>query len=285
MHDHSDDVYYAVSDHGCQIGSNVLLLHNAADVVEIIHQGWGPGVKDVARHLLLRGMVFWMAIVSSEIMHTTPPTISSTQQATFHARFDVRAGLGYCARGYNADNHDYHAYLVQRNSLLHTSRGLVALQYGRVIAWLAQSQVSEDDLLRGPSENVYETGVCLWDRESSYAYWYDSLTDREIGILCGVYHVGTGEFDSGANAEQMSHLSWWPKPNAWASGNLYPGWWTPHCEEWYRNRVALIARGDVNLLNPRKWKHGLKYKKRVKECLAAHERISAAAVLSLLSSA
>ncbi|KAJ7771202.1 hypothetical protein B0H14DRAFT_3509151 [Mycena olivaceomarginata] len=241
------------------------------------------GLRDVARHLLLRGMTFWMAIVSSEIMHTTQPTASSIRQARLNARFDVRAGLGYCTPGYKADNHDYHAYFVQRNSLLHTSRGSVALQYGGVIARLARSQVSEDDLLHGPSENVYETGVCLWDQESSYAYWYDSLTDREIGILCGVYHVGTGEFDSGANAEQMSHLSWWPKPNAWASGNLYPGWWTPHCEEWYQNRVAQMARGDAILLNPRKWKHGLKYDKRVKECLAAHERISAAAVLSLLS--
>ncbi|KAJ7743532.1 hypothetical protein B0H14DRAFT_2637445 [Mycena olivaceomarginata] len=72
----------------------------------------------------------------------------------------------------------------------------VALQYGGVIA---------------PAGVV--AGVCLWDQESSYAYWYDSLTDREIGILCGVYHVRTGEFDSGANAEQMSHLSWWRKPN------------------------------------------------------------------------
>ncbi|KAJ7830498.1 hypothetical protein B0H14DRAFT_2593250 [Mycena olivaceomarginata] len=274
-----------VSNHRCRIGSDILLLHNAADILEIICQGWGPGLKDVTRHLLLCSMAFWMAIVSSEIMYTTPPTISSTQQATFNVHLDVRAGLGYRARGYNADNHGYHAYLVQRNSLLHTSRGSVALQYAGVISRLARSQVSEDDLLRGPSKSVYETGVCLWDRESSYAYWYDSLTDREIGILCGVYHVGTGEFDSSANTKQMSHLSWWPKPNTWASGNLYPGWWTPHCEEWYQNRVALIAQGDANLLNPRKWKHGLKYDKRAKECLAAHEQISAAAVLSLLSSA
>ncbi|KAJ7829765.1 hypothetical protein B0H14DRAFT_2366350 [Mycena olivaceomarginata] len=184
------------ADHGCRIGSDVLLLHNAADVLEIIRQEWGPRVKDVARHLLLRGMTFWMAIVSSEIMHTTQPTASSIRQARLNARFDVRAGLGYRAPGYKADNHDYHAYFVQRNSLLHTSRGSVALQYGGVIARLAWSQVSEDDLLHGPSENVYKTGVCLWDQESSYAYWYDSLTDREIGILCGVYHVGTGRWRS-----------------------------------------------------------------------------------------
>ncbi|KAJ7683291.1 hypothetical protein B0H14DRAFT_2422511 [Mycena olivaceomarginata] len=196
MHDHSDNVYYAVSDHGCRIGSDVLLLHNAADVLEIIRQEWGPRVKDVARHLLLRGMTFWMAIVSSEIMRTTQPTASSIRQARLNARFDVRAGLGYRAPGYKADNHDYHAYFVQRNSLLHTSRGSVALQYGGVIARLARSQVSEDNLLHGPSENVYETGVCLWDQELSYAYWYDSLTDREIGILCGVYHVGTGRWRS-----------------------------------------------------------------------------------------
>ncbi|KAJ7864278.1 hypothetical protein B0H14DRAFT_3443627 [Mycena olivaceomarginata] len=201
------------------------------------------GVKDVARHLLLRGMTFWMAIVSSEIMHTTQPTASSIRQARLNARFDVRAGLGYRAPGYKADNHDYHAYFVQRNSLC------------------IRAEVSEDDLLHGPSENVYETGVCLWDQESSYAYWYDSLTDREIGILCGVYHVGTGEFDSGANAEQMSHLSWWPQTKRLGVRQFIPG---------------LV---DTAL----KWKHGLKYDKRVKECLAAHERISAAAVLSLLS--
>jgi ribonuclease D len=55
MHDHSNNVYYAISD--------VLLLHRAADVLEIIRQGWGPQVKDIARHLLLHGMAFWMAIV------------------------------------------------------------------------------------------------------------------------------------------------------------------------------------------------------------------------------
>ncbi|KAJ7725587.1 hypothetical protein B0H14DRAFT_3519278 [Mycena olivaceomarginata] len=258
---------YEISDHGCRIGSDVLLLHNAADVLEIIRQEWGPRVKDVARHLLLRGMTFWMAIVSSEIMHTTQPTASSIRQARLNARFDVRAGLGYRAPGYKADNHDYHAYFVQRNSLLHTSRGSVALQYGGVIAgWRGR---------RCPKMTFSMAQAKMFTRQA--------LTDREIGILCGVYHVGTGEFDSGANAEQMSHLSWWPKPNAWASGNLYPGWWTPHCEEWYQNRVAQMARGDAILLNPRKWKHGLKYDKRVKECLAAHERISAAAVLSLLS--
>ncbi|KAF8177142.1 hypothetical protein K438DRAFT_1474962, partial [Mycena galopus ATCC 62051] len=53
---------------------------------------------------------------------------------------------------------------------------------------------------------------------------------------------------------QKSQLSWWPKPNVWAAGNLYPGWWSPQCEEWYQRRLAQIEARTVKLLNPKKWK-------------------------------
>jgi hypothetical protein len=61
-----------------------------------------------------------------------------------------------------------------------------------VVARLARSEVSDDDFFRGFDDEIYDVGDCLWDRTSKHAYWYDRLSDHEIDLLCGVYHVGTG---------------------------------------------------------------------------------------------
>ncbi|KAF7367787.1 hypothetical protein MSAN_00842900 [Mycena sanguinolenta] len=49
--DQSTNVYYVICDNDSAscMGSETLLLQQAADVVEIIRQGWGPRVKDIAK--------------------------------------------------------------------------------------------------------------------------------------------------------------------------------------------------------------------------------------------
>ncbi|KAJ6472993.1 hypothetical protein C8R45DRAFT_1103592 [Mycena sanguinolenta] len=56
--DKSTNVYYVLCDNDSGLGSETLLIEHAADVVEIIRQGWGPRVKDVAKNLLMHGIPF-----------------------------------------------------------------------------------------------------------------------------------------------------------------------------------------------------------------------------------
>ncbi|KAJ7099245.1 hypothetical protein B0H15DRAFT_771569 [Mycena belliarum] len=152
----------------------------ATDVLEVLRQPWGPELRNVASHLLARGIPFWLAYISAEIMPAREPA-------------DTTSGLGYRPDKYKFDVHDYNAYTTQRDiQLLHTPRGRIALQYGGIIGRLARSEVADDDFFRGFNDDIYGAGDCLWDGTSPSAYWYDRLSDHEIDTLCGVYHIGTG---------------------------------------------------------------------------------------------
>jgi hypothetical protein len=179
-------LYYVLRPIGSGIGSEVLLIPRATDFLEVLRQRWGPEIKDVARHFLARGMPFWHAYISAEIMpeSKTPAT---------RAFRNTTSGLGFRPNKYAFDKHDYNAYTTQRDlKLLHTARGRIALQYGGIIARLARSEVSDDDFFHQFDDEIYNVGDCLWDGESKHAYWHDKLSDHEIDLLCGVYHVSTG---------------------------------------------------------------------------------------------
>ncbi|KAJ7769614.1 hypothetical protein DFH07DRAFT_702815, partial [Mycena maculata] len=98
--------------------------------------------------------------------------------------------LGIRPEYYVFDVHDYNAYIATCNlRLLHTPRARIALQYGGVIARLTRPEVSDDDFFNESTEDIYADGDCLWDEKSKFAYWHEKLSDREIDLLCGVYHV------------------------------------------------------------------------------------------------
>ncbi|KAJ7303662.1 hypothetical protein DFH08DRAFT_721966 [Mycena albidolilacea] len=183
--------YYVLAEDGSGIGSEVLLLPHATDLLEVLRQQWGPDIKGIIKHLLARGIPFWLAYRSLQIMPESTPAPAGLRPKGFKA--DTTSGLGFQPHGYKFDQHDYRAYTTRRDfQLLHTPRGRIALQYGGVVARLARSEVSDDDFFRGFDDEIYDVGDCLWDRTSKHAYWYDRLSDHEIDLLCGVYHVGTG---------------------------------------------------------------------------------------------
>ena len=185
-------VYYVLSMAGSGLGSVVLMMRRATDLIEVLRQGWGPNIKDVAVHFLARGIPFWLACISAEIMPASTPVKQGVRRKGFKA--DTTSGLGYRPHQHVFDEHDYHAYTTQRNvRLLHTPRGRIALQYGGAMARLARSEISDDDIFHEFDDDIYNVGDCLWDEKSKYAYWYDRLTDYEIDLLCGVYYVGTGK--------------------------------------------------------------------------------------------
>ncbi|KAJ7880877.1 hypothetical protein B0H13DRAFT_1630244 [Mycena leptocephala] len=168
----------------------VLLIPRATDLVEVIRQEWGPTIKDVAAHFVARGIPFWLAYASAEIMPASKP-VGRLHPKGFKA--DTSSGLGFRPHQHTFDEHDYNGYTTQRDlQFLHTPRARIALQYGGVIARLARSEVSDEDFFRLFDEEIYNVGDCLWDEQSQHSYWYYRLSEREIDLLCGVYHLGTG---------------------------------------------------------------------------------------------
>ncbi|KAJ7826828.1 hypothetical protein B0H14DRAFT_3467493 [Mycena olivaceomarginata] len=188
------------------------------------------------------------------------------------------------------------AYTTRRDlQLLHTPRGRIAMQYGGVVARLARSEVSDDDFFRGFDDDIYDVGDCLWDETSKHAYWYDRLSDHEIDLLCGVYHVGTGQKRQASgkgkvqekadtDTDQASIVSWWPKPNAWARGSLDGSWWTPQCEnDFFAKRLGHFAKGVFVLLRQSQWRSNLKFRKEVKKCWDGVEIVADSVVRGLLA--
>ncbi|KAJ6609505.1 hypothetical protein B0H10DRAFT_1954515 [Mycena sp. CBHHK59/15] len=257
-----------------RIGSEALLIPRATDLIEILRQQWGPELKDVAQHLLARGIPFRLAYVSTEIMpaRETPAPLSHRPKGFM---VDTSSGLGFRPENYKFDVHDYNAYTTQRDlQLLHTPRGRIALQYGGVIGRLARSEVSDDDFFRGFSDDIYDVGDCLWNGVTTWAYWHDRLSDHEIDLLCGVYHVRTGQKRGGgkdkgkqghgqdeSDAEQTSIVSWWPKPN-----------------DFFQKRLTHFEKGVYILQRQSVWRHNLKFQKDVKKCWDGYERVASSIV-------
>ncbi|KAJ7090553.1 hypothetical protein C8R44DRAFT_751057 [Mycena epipterygia] len=290
--------YYVVCKIGSGIGNEALLIPRATDLVELLRQRWGPEIKDVVQHFLARGLPFWHAYVSAEIMPACETPAPSTQRPKgFKA--DTSSGLGFRPDQYKFDVYDYNAYIAQRNlRLLHTPRGRIALQYGGVMARLARSEVSDDDF-RGFNEDIYDVGDCLWDESSPHAYWHEKLSGHEIDLLCGVYHIGTGQkridkkgkgkqgHEPGGSqqvdTEQTGIVSWWPKPSAWVRGSLHGAWWTPQCEvEFFQKRLGHFDKGVYIPQHQNKWSRNLKYQKDVKKVWDGYEIVASGIAQSLV---
>ncbi|KAJ7851725.1 hypothetical protein B0H13DRAFT_2359915 [Mycena leptocephala] len=239
-------LYYVLRPIGSGIGSEVLLIPRATDFLEVLRQRWGPEIKDRRNH-------------------------AGVKDTSYEGFPKYHFGFGISPNKYEFDKHDYNAYTTQRDlKLLHTARGRIALQ----------SEVSDDDFFHQFDDEIYNVGDCLWDGESKHAYWHDKLSDHEIDLLCGVYHVSTGLKQGGqghisakSDTEQTSIVSWWPKPSAWARGSLDLAWWTPQCEvDFFQKRLGHFEKGVFLVKRQADWRHNLKYRKEVKTCWEGYER-------------
>jgi hypothetical protein len=65
---------------------------------------------------------------------------------------------------------------------------------GGIVARLAREVVRYEDVYWGPSDKVFETGICLRDEKQSFGYWDDQLTAEEVDLICGIYRVDTGGY-------------------------------------------------------------------------------------------
>jgi hypothetical protein len=173
--------HYIITPRSTEKARMELVLTSAASVVEIVRQQWGLDPMQIVHELLHRGIAFNTCIRGCANMPLIPRLVY---------RY---GGLGYRPQGYKPDHIDYAVYESLRHRFLCSQRGRAAMLAGGIVARLAREDVRYEDVCNGPSDSVFEDGICLWDgEESSLAYWDDKLSEDEVDLICGVYRVDTG---------------------------------------------------------------------------------------------
>ncbi|KAJ7856258.1 hypothetical protein B0H14DRAFT_2753308 [Mycena olivaceomarginata] len=157
-----------------------------------------------------------------------------------------------------------------------TTRGHAALRYGNVVGRIAQAALLSEDVLLGPSDDVTEHSICFRNLRSNELYWDDELSAEELDLICGIYHVATGQRDLNAPGNrQTSTISWWPHPIYFEKFGLNIGWWSPACEDFYQKRPKQITRRDATLSTQGEWKNNMKFDSKVPTYIESAERCTA----------
>ncbi|KAJ7788705.1 hypothetical protein B0H14DRAFT_2398127, partial [Mycena olivaceomarginata] len=183
--------------------------------------------------------------------------------------------LGFRRKGYKPTLLDYKINQGLCIQFFQSPRDRAALFAGGIIGRLARegiANMNEDLACMGPTSEAVFTGVCLWDGNSAEAYWDDMLTESEIDLICGVYEIATG---ARTDEVQTARVSWWPRPNAFSHSGMNTGWWSPDCERWYQQRLALIRANRATLNTQTDWKRFIELFKASREVALNNEKIAA----------
>jgi len=77
-------------------------------------------------------------------------------------------------------------------ALLSQPHAPAALLHGSIVWCLARESITNDNVLIGPTEDVFMHGDVL--QTENWNSGIDKLTDQDIDVICGVYKVFTGMF-------------------------------------------------------------------------------------------
>ncbi|KAG2083676.1 uncharacterized protein F5147DRAFT_529749, partial [Suillus discolor] len=155
--------------------------------------------------------------------------------------------------GWQADKYKYMEYELRRNHLLILPHVRVTVGQAGGILWRLCKQELANDIPNGPSPDVlYFVDT---SQQASHTYLFDTLTDHEIEILCGIYYVDTDR------RTQTTTLVWWPMPQLWDSSGLDTGYWNLSCKQMFQGRLERLRTGNATLLTTKKWRSDLKYYK------------------------
>ncbi|KAJ7437513.1 hypothetical protein FB451DRAFT_1152562 [Mycena latifolia] len=233
--------------------------------------GWGPDPEELIFHLRQLGVEFRVCIRDSPC------------QAPLLPRPPRFSGLGFRPKSYRPTPLDFRAYETHRDRFLKSPRGRAALFAGGIVGRLARQIVNPDLASLGPSAEVFQSGVCLWDGASSTAsYWDDSLTEYEVDLICGIYEVGTGRVSKFRDDTQTTRLSWWPTPSSFKASGLNIGWWSPACEEWLQKRLDDIKNGKADLKTQKEWTSNIRFFAACRKVGHANEDLAAEYLSHLL---
>ncbi|KAG2336059.1 hypothetical protein BDR05DRAFT_835490, partial [Suillus weaverae] len=155
--------------------------------------------------------------------------------------------------GWTPDKYEYMDYELRRNRLLRLPHVRVAVAQAGGILWRLCQQELANVIPNGPSPDV------LYFADTSQpeprTYLFDTLSEHEIEILCGLYYVDTDR------RAQTTTLAWWPSPQLWRTSGMDIGYWSLSCEHVFQTRLGKIRDGSASMLTTKKWRSDLKYYK------------------------
>ena len=152
-----------------------IIISSSISTVQCLREQWGPSLEDVIVSLFQRGIDFKM-------VRATPVASSVPRPRTV---FDSL----HRAPGWLPDKYEYLEYERRRNLLLRLPHVRYAVAQGGIL-WRLCKTALVDDFLSGPSNDAQFFSDT--SPGASGAYTFDTLSQDEIDILCGVYHISTG---------------------------------------------------------------------------------------------
>ncbi|KAK7018112.1 hypothetical protein VNI00_018371 [Paramarasmius palmivorus] len=229
----------------------VIAVSDSLVVVELVLRDIIREPVQIARFLMSRGFPF-RTLMCGPYREIEPVGRSKSSP------------LGYRPASYVFTTADYFAYQAQLHRFFLQPRARSAVLRGGILARIARPFVHDQSVLNGPSDSIITSAgiaLCVLDNDQSVnAFWDDDLTDDDISIICGVYDVGTGQFDS-KGEEQLAQRSWWPRPHSWDGCGLNTGCWNPQAELWFTRREEKYLSSQSAPLSHKHWKDQLKFTK------------------------
>lgn len=204
LHRTVDRPWYRISCKETDIPLVDLIVGSAVDLLTILRHGGVSTVPDIIAFLVHSG-ISWTASLKEPRHEPAPPPSRDTAWQPELASFA--------------------AYVHKRSELLKDPAiARAALMHGGLIWRLAKDHIDVPLLPPCPPRAHFSHQL----PNGMYLH-YDQLSDDEIDIICGVYHVAG------------TQLSWFPVPTTWSECNL--GFWTADAESWYQSHVHRCMRG------------------------------------------
>jgi hypothetical protein len=160
-----------------------VMLRDPATVLECYRQF--HGLHDIVFFLFMSGNPFYTFLPQSFILQPPP------------ARMRSSPTLGYYPKDYKPGLREYRYYEELRREFCNLPRARAAMMRGSIIWRLALESLgipAEEIVRNGPSEEVFTHGTSLRHSPTSSVLWDDELSEGEKDLICGVYHVFTGEY-------------------------------------------------------------------------------------------
>ncbi|KAF9030786.1 hypothetical protein BJ165DRAFT_1535620 [Panaeolus papilionaceus] len=164
--------------------------------------------------LLLQMSILFRTLILLPDCSLRQPSATTTEAPDYHFPFGHQFTLS-----------DYDDYLTQIHQLLSCPAGQAAITKGGLVAEIVRRFIGFDRVAEGPSDDVHDhhCGDIFESEQEGFKYMDDRLTDKDVAILIGSYHIETRQ------ANQLSIASWLPPPSAFYEQTKTNYWtyWSP----------------------------------------------------------
>jgi hypothetical protein len=152
-----------------------LIVPTAASVLECMRCHWGPSLScyNIAQYLFQQGMPF-------SVRSTSPPAGPPGPPIPY---FEP---LGWRCNTYKFSHIDYLSYTYRLRNFFKQAYARAALESEGIVWRIARAFFGQDMVLLGPA---LEDGHTDFISSSCGNLWGDTLSERDLELICGVYKV------------------------------------------------------------------------------------------------